>query len=256
MKRISILLPVLVIVIYSLLTTQGCKKNREHVELDTIPPPGFYEFDVRVGDGHVYLSWHFPGLRDKDYGVEVTYYLNDVKKVQSIFGANSMSVSGLTNNVTYEFTLVAYDTAGNRTEGFTFKAIPNTPFVIVSPTSSDDYSVENGKVKIDLLFNRSVDTTNINYPIVMNEFIQLRSDSIRISYSYTWLEEGMVLSILTNETKESFCTSFPCSLYLRFHFSWKGGKSFYGLSDTNGMQLDADKDGFEMGEAELTFVLE
>lgn len=252
MKRISILLTILAIVLYSFLSISGCNKE-DGDKVDTNPPPEFYEFGIKVGDGHVSLSWNFPGLENYKYGVEVTYYLNDVKKVQKTFGDNRMTIFGLTNNVTYTFTLVTYDAAGNRSDGFNFNATPTTPFVIVSPANTDDYSIENGKVRIDLRFNRLADTTN---SVFMNSFLYLKTDLSEVSYTFTWLEEGMVLSLLTTETKETFCTTFPCHLYLRFHFPWMGGTIFSGISDTNGVFLDADNDGAEMGEGELTFILE
>ncbi len=36
---------------------------------------------------------------------------------------------------------------------------------------------------------------------------------------------------------------------------WIGATFYEGIADKNGMQLDADKDGREMGEAKLVFIL-
>lgn len=247
MKRFLLFTIISSIFIFFILLNAGCDK-----ETDTIPPPELYEFGHTVGDGCVYLTWNFPGLENHKYGVEITYYLNEVKKVQSAFGTTRMTISGLTNNVSYTFTLVTIDEAGNKTKGFDFTATPNTPFVIVSPTSNDDYIVENGKIRINVRFNRPADTTN-NCDIFGCWYLYVESSEVE--HSITWLDNGIVLSILTNETKEVFCPSLPCDLFLRFRFPWAGGMNFYGIRDTNGMLLDADKDGLEMGEAELKFVL-
>ena len=245
MKR-TLIIPILAFAIFSLLIVSGCKKNT--------PPPDFYEFIVSKGDGCVYFKWNFIGFHNSNYGVAIKYYLNNAKKVQTIFGVNSMTISGLTNAVTYAFTVVAYDGEGNSSERFIVRATPNTPFVVVSPTSSDGYSLEGGKVRIDLRFNRPADTTWTDHTLVrMNEVLQLSTGS-GVSYSYTWLEKGMVLCLLTVKTKESFCSSFPCSLYLRLHTTFSGHYSI-GICDTNGMELDADKDGLERGEGTLNFVL-
>lgn len=264
MKQPFILFTLLVLSILLLLTIQGCHKEKE---TENIPPPEFYEFNIRVGDGAVYLFWHFPQLRDSEFGVEVNYYLDGVKKVQRVMGINTMTISGLNNNESYELTLVRFDGAGNKSEGSNFTVVPHTPFVVVSPTSSDGYIIEDGKVRIDLRFNRPADTTSIDRSF-MKTFIQLSAglsyspglyDNAGLSnvlYSYSWRENGMILSILTEKPKELLCTGFPCYLYLRFHFSWRGATFFYGISDTNGIQLDADKDGQEMGDAKLIFILE
>lgn len=245
MKRF-ILFTITSIFMFFISLNVGCDK-----ETDTTPPPELYEFGYTVGDGCVYLKWNFPGLENLKYGIEVTYYLNEVKKVQSAFG-NRMTISGLTNNVTYKFTLVTIDGKGNKTKGFDIFATPNTPYIFVSPTSSEDYIVENGKIRINVRFNRPADTTNNYY---LHGGWNLYVESTKVEHSITWPENGMVLSILTNKTKEVFCPSLPCDLYLRFRFPWRGGMSYDGIRDTNGMLLDADKDGFEMGEAVLKFVL-
>jgi hypothetical protein len=188
-----------------------------------------------------------------------------LEKVQEAVG--SMTISELNNGEKYKFVMSAIDKCGNRYSLGSVSATPNTPFVVISPTSSDGYSIEDGKVRIDLRFNRPADTTDMDYPIFMDYFIQLsaglsyqpgiydNNGLSKVSYSYKWLENCTVLSILTDKTKESFCIGFPCYLYLRFHFAWRGATFFEGIADKNGMQLDADKDGREMGEAKLIFLL-
>lgn len=249
MKRYLLVAILLSIGIIFSLINISCQEET----IDTVPPPELYEFGTTVGDGCVYLNWNFPGLENHKYGIEVTYYLNEVQKVQSAFGVSNMTISGLTNNVSYKFTLVTTDEAGNKTEGFDFIAIPNTPFIIVSPTSNDAYIVENGKIRINVRFNRLADTTQ-DYEIFGGWY--LYTDASEVEHSITWPENGMVLSILTDETKETFCPNLPCDLYLKFRFPWMGATWFYGIQDLNGMLLDANKDGKEMGEAEMKFVIE
>ncbi|GEM_PF-7102923 len=255
MKRISII-PILGFVIYSFLIVNSCKKEKETEHIN-IPPPCFYEFVAFKSDGAVTFYWNFCGFYNSKYGVEVTYFQNNVKKVQKIFGVNRMKVSGLTNGVTYSFIVVAYDAEGNRSEGFTIKAQPNTPFIIVSPTTPDGYTLEDGKVRIDLRFNRPADINCFDFSVYNITYcLVLKSGSNVVIYSHEWLEGGQVLSIVTNNTKESFCSSFPCSLSLNLNFRWFGGTIYVGLQDTNGMQLDGDYNGSEMGEWKLTFALE
>jgi len=260
MKQHIVLFILLVVAMLSLLTINGCKKETEN-----LPPIEFYEFDVRTGDKSVYLKYWFACARNENYGIEVSYYLNGEKKVQKAFGEYRMTISGLNNNESYEFTIIRYDKDGNKDGIETFRAIPNNPFVVVSPTSSDDYSIENGKVRINIRFNRPADTTSLDDPV--NDFIHLfvglsyqpsvydNRGLSYVSHSYKWLENGMVLSILTDKTRESFCTGSPCYLYLLFKFSYIGAQLYSGLSDTNGMQLDGNNDGYEMGDGKLTFIL-
>ncbi len=249
MKRYLLVTVILSFGIISSLINISCQED----STDTTPPPELYEFGHTVGGGCVYLTWNFPGLENHKYGIEVTYYLNEVQKVQSVFGVNRMTISGLTNNVTYKFTLVTIDDSGNKTKGFDFTATPNTPFVFVSPTSNDDYIVENGKIRINVRFNRPADTT-IRCDLFGCMYLYIESSEVE--YSTTWPENGMVLSILTKETMEELCPNLPCNMFLKFRFPWAGGMSYDGIRDTNGMLLDADKDGKEMGEAEIKFIIE
>jgi hypothetical protein len=253
MNRLAILFTLL------MMTFQGCHKKTESTDIPptpVLPPPEFYEFRKDVGDGAIYLFWHFPGLRDSEFGVEVSYFLNGVKKVQRVIGDNTMTISGLTNDVPFEFTLVRFDKAGNRSEGSNYIITPHSPFVLVTPTSSDGYSIVDGKVRIDLRFNRLADTTSFGSYVFEAGCLQLRTNLGSVASSYTWLEKGMGLSILAEKTQESFCNNFPCYLYLNIHFYWNGGTTYIGLKDTNGMFLDADKDGREMGDSQLTFILQ
>lgn len=261
-RPLSFCLVLLVIILFSV--NPGCKKEKP-CDPGNIPAPEFYEFSRRIGDSTVYLFWHFPRLDDYAYTVEVKYNLNGSEKVQEAVG--SMTISKLNNGEKYKFLMTAIDKCRNRYDLGSVSATPNTQFVVISPTGSDGYSIENGKVRIDLRFNRPADTTDMDYPILMDNFIQLsaglsyqpgiyeNSGLSKVSYSYKWLEDCTVLSILTDKTKESFCIGFPCYLYLRFHFAWRGATFYEGIADKNGMQLDADKDGREMGEAKLVFIL-
>jgi len=261
-SQLNFYLVLLAIILFSV--NSGCNKDKP-CDPGNLPPPEFYEFNLRVSDRTVYLNWHFPGLQDDAYTVEVKYIVNGLEMVQKAF--SNTTISELNNGENYKFLMSAIDKCENRYSLGSVSATPNTPFVVISPTGSDGYSIEGGKVKIDLRFNRPADTTDMNYPVSMDNFIQLsaglsyqpgvydNTGLSKVSYSYKWLENCTVLSILTDNTKESFCTGFPCYLYLRFHFAWRGATSFEGIADKNGMQLDADKDGREMGEAKLIFIL-
>lgn len=250
MKHFSVCINTLLVILI-LISIQGCNKEK-----DSLPAPGFYEFGITAGDGVIYLRWHFPGLRNFENGVEVTYYLDGVRKVQRVFGTNTMTISGLTNGETYELKIVGYDKNGNKNTGFSKTVIPNTPFVIVSPTGYKGYRIEDGKVRIDLRFNRAADPNYIRSPNNMSSFINLSTGSTVVPYTYTWLDDNFVLSILTTKTKDTFCTGFPCTLRLRFHFSGYSDMYLFGIADTNGMQLDADNDGLEYGEGSLFYILE
>lgn len=261
-KRLYFCLALLAIILFPI--HASCSKKKDCVT-GNIPEPVFYEFDRKVSDHQIDLRWHFPGLQDNAYFVEFTYFVNGIEKVEKAIGA--IIISDLNNGENYKFVMVAIDKCGNRCSLGTLSATPNTPFVVVSPNSSDGYSVEDGKVRIDLRFNRPADTTDMNYPMTMDNFIQLSSglsnqpglyDNAGLSkvpYTYKWLENCTVLSILTKNTKDSFCAGYPCYLYLGFHFGWRGATFYEGIADVNGMQLDADKDGREMGDAKLIFIL-
>ena len=261
-RPLSFCLVLLVIILFSV--NSGCKKEKP-CDPGNIFPPEFYEFNLRVGDRTVYLIWHGPTLEDGAYTVEVKYNLNGSEKVQEVVGGTT--ITELNNGEKYQFIMTAIDKCRDRYDLGSVSATPNTPFVVISPTSSDGYSIEEGKVRIDLRFNRPADTTDRDYPRMMDNFIKLsaglsyqpgiydNTGLTKVSYSYKWLENCTVLSILTDKTKESFCAGFPCYLYLNFHFMWIGATFYEGIADKNGMQLDADKDGREMGEAKLVFIL-
>jgi hypothetical protein len=136
-------------------------------------------------------------LQDDAYTIEVKYNVNGLEKVQKAFG--SMTISELNNGENYKFLMTAIDKCGNRYGLGSVSATPNTPFVVISPIGSDGYSIEGGKVKIDLRFNRPADTTDMNYPAAMDNFIQLsaglsyqpglydNTGLSKVSYSYRWL---------------------------------------------------------------------
>lgn len=65
-----------------------------------------------------------------------------------------MTISELNNGEKYNFLMTAIDKCENRYSLGSVSATPNTPFVVISPTGSDGYSIEDGKVRIDLRFNR------------------------------------------------------------------------------------------------------
>lgn len=227
-------------------------------ETDTNPPPELYEFMTSVGDGFVNLKWAFTGFGlYGEYGLEVTYYLNGEKKVKkSTIGASGkMTISGLTNNIQYTFKVVYFDDKGDKTEGFEFTRTPNTPFVFVSPVNEDDYIIENGKIRINVHFNRIADTT-LTHQYELYGCWYLSANESQVEHSITWLEEGMILSILTNETKEVICPNLPCDLALGFQHQWVGGSYYISIKDINGMLLDADRDGKEGGGAEVKFTIE
>jgi len=222
---------------------------------DNTPPPELYEFMTSVGDGFVKLKWAFAGFGlYGEYGLEVTYYLNGEKQVKrsSIGATGEMTISGLTNNISYTFKVVYFDAKGNKAEGFEFYRTPNTPFVIVSPVDEDDYIIENGKIRINVHFNRIADTT-LTYQYELYGCWCLSVNESLVEHSITWLEEGKVLSILTNETKETLCPNLPCDMILGFQHQWVGGTYYISIKDINGMLLDADKDGYEGGKAEFIF---
>jgi len=249
LKKLSILQSILSLFILLFLFITGCEKN----EMDKTPPPDFYEFGITSGDSFVSFAYNFLGLENEKYGVEISYYLDGIKKVQQEFGAFSITINGLTNNEAYTFTIVTYDESGNRSDPFEVKATPNTPFILLSPTKFDDYTIEDGKIRIDLVFNRAAD---INWPsLPMYILTELNTDSSTVLYDFSWSEDGQVLTLLTSETIDNLCDNLPCNLFLEIRFDWVGNKAYDGFRDTNGMLLDGDKDGYEMGDVNLTFVL-
>src|SRR5512133_1260786 len=172
-NRLNLCLAFLAMILFSI--SLGCNKDEEKdnnpCKVGRIPPPEFYEFNLRVGDGKVDLNWHFPGLEDYAYEVEVTYNVNGIEKVQKAF--RTMTISDLNNGEKYKFLMIGIDKCGNRYNLGSVSATPNTPFVVISPINSDGYSIVDGKVRIDLRFNRPADTTYMDYPILMDNFIQL-----------------------------------------------------------------------------------
>jgi hypothetical protein len=90
------------------------------VPVDTTPPESVSNLTASAGDQRVILSWDNPDDTDFDY-VQIFYGTTNI----SSFGT-SKTITGLTNDQSYDFSVVAFDTSGNHS---TTQTVATTPAV-------------------------------------------------------------------------------------------------------------------------------
>jgi uncharacterized Fe-S center protein len=99
------------------LYTIACSKKNDPDNVDTIPPAEVSNLNGIPGDGQVTLTWTDP--TDNDFSkVEITYSPNG-STVEVAKGAQTGTVTGLTNGTAYTFTVKTIDTSGNKSGGVT-----------------------------------------------------------------------------------------------------------------------------------------
>lgn len=93
--------------------------------LDTTPPAAVTNLKAQTGDGQATLRWTDPP--DSDFNrVEITAnpQTGSGQAMTVDKGVQSRTLTGLTNGITYTFTIVALDTAGNRSDSVSVAATP------------------------------------------------------------------------------------------------------------------------------------
>lgn len=185
-------------------------------------------------------------------------------------GLKVITIKELTNGTTYEFSVVAVDENGNKSNAVHTSATPVPAFVVDDPDQSDyesslyvrygegyetlipsaTFEVDSGGyVHISLTFNRAMDVSSI----ISEQTIYFEGSSVSpgtISIS----EDQRTIDFVSTEVFSSFGTETAGATYTAyiFHLILRGDDAGNGtVRDSNGMPLDGDKDGVAGGDLVL-----
>lgn len=215
--------------------------NKEEVT-DTTPPAQVSDLAFVAGNGEVTLTWTEPADADLDR-VEISYTPGSDMIYSQSAGLKSITFTELTNGTVYSFSVVTVDVAGNKSQAVKISALPNTPFVVVSP-DQNNYSPAGGTFTTDgmghliitVTFNRPVDISSIKPA----QTIYFEGDAISqgtVSFS----NDNKTVTFTTTDEVSAFGTY---SHDILFDFLLIGDDAGNGIiTDSNGMILDGDEDG-------------
>jgi hypothetical protein len=96
---------------------------------DATPPTNVTNLDGTPGDAKVTLTWTDPTDADLDH-IEITWSPGEATPI-SVEGAQTTTITGLTNGTVYTFTVKAVDEAGNKSAGETKALTPLAPTGLV-----------------------------------------------------------------------------------------------------------------------------
>lgn len=231
----------------------SCDKKDDENEIDSTPPGLVTDLEVSVSDGQVVLMWTEPSDPDLDE-IEVSYPGSSVVLSQAA-GLNGMTVSGLSNGTEYDFAIVTVDETGNKSNAAHITAVPNVPFVVVTPDQNDynpaggTFTTDgSGHLIISVTFNRAVDANSV----VGAQTIYFEGDAISLG-TVTFSNENKTVTFTTTDEIADFAT---ISGNAYFDFFLIGDDTGNGvISDSNGMVLDGDEDGEAGGNYELNLYI-
>ena len=222
--------------------------------IDTTPPAQVSDLAVVAGNGEVTLTWTEPADADLDR-IEISYTPGSDILYSQAAGSGTFTVSGLINGTVYSFAVVTVDETGNKSQAVNISALPNTPFVVVSP-NQDNYNPAggtyttdgNGHLIITVTFNRPVDINSVKPTLT----IYFEGDAI---------SQGTV-SVSNNNKTITFTTTDQVSDFgtysqnIYFDFLLIGDDVGNGvITDSNGMVLDGDEDGESGGNYVLNLYI-
>jgi hypothetical protein len=231
----------------------ACEKKED--DIDTTPPMPVTELTAVPSEGQVVLSWTEPTCPDLDR-IEISYTPGTGVILSQLAGLNSITLTGLTNGSSYEFEVRTVDETGNKSDAVTVTAVPNTPFVVVSPDQSDyfpaggsTYSSDgSGHLIISVTFNRAVDLNSV----VPAATIYFEGDAVSqgtVSFS----NGNKTVTFTTTDELADFAIF---SGNIIFDFFMIGDDAGNGIiMDSNGMVLDGDEDGVAGGDYELNLYI-
>jgi len=230
----------------------ACDKNDDE-DVDSTPPGLVSDLEATVSDGQVTLSWTEPGDADLDQ-IEVSYTGSSVVLGQAA-GLNGMIVSGLSNGTEYDFSVVTVDETGNKSNAAIITAVPNEPFVVVSP-DQDDYNPAGGTFTTDgsghliisVTFNRAVDASSVVGALT----IYFEGDAISQG-TVAFSNENKTVTFTTTDQVYDFATISGDAYFDFFLIGDDVGNGV--ITDSNGMVLDGDEDGAASGDYELNLYI-
>lgn len=220
----------------------ACDKKDDTDDIDTTPPGMVSDLAITAENGQVILTWTEPGDADLDQ-IEVSYTPGSGIVLSQAAGLNGMTVPGLTNGTEYDLAIRTIDETGNKSDAVHITAVPNVPFVVVSP-DQDDYNPAGGTFSgdgsghliITLTFNRAVDANSV----IGAQTIYFEGDAISQG-TVAFSNENKTVTFTTTDEVADFGTF---SGDVHFDFLLIGDDAGNGvIMDSNGMVLDGDEDG-------------
>ncbi len=104
----------------------NCGPSNDNNEKDSMPPNEVIGLIAKQQDGKITLTWIDPQDSDLDH-IEVGYTPGDAGITMVDRGARTYTVTGLSNNTTYTFTVKSVDQEGKRSSGCMVNATPTVP---------------------------------------------------------------------------------------------------------------------------------
>jgi HYR domain len=137
---------------------------------DRLPPDDVKNLKATPGPGKVTLSWGRPAATDFDH-VTVTRSLSDGSDVRQRYTGNATSFvdTQLQNGLEYRYTVVAYDSAGNRSAGAVTTAVPKQS-LLLTPRDGARLKVTKKGLKISWARMNGADYYNLQLYVVPNLF--------------------------------------------------------------------------------------
>lgn len=233
------------------LVFSSCKKDDV---VDTTVPGQVTDLMATASDGTVLLAWTEPSDPDL-FEIEVAYAPGSGITLSQAAGLNGMTISGLENGTQYDFTVVAVDETGNKSNAVHVTAVPNPPFVVISP-NQDNYNPAGGTFTIDgsghliitVNFNRPVDPSSVKPALT----IYFEGDAISQGH-VTYTSQNRTLTFTTTDVLTDFA-SYSGNVYFDFFLIGDDGGDGV-ISDENGMVLDGNEDGEAGGDYELNLYI-
>ena len=228
----------------------SCSKDEDD---DKTPPEQVSDLEVVSGDEEVILTWTEPDDTDLE-NIEISYTPGTNPTLSQAAGIGGVTVSGLTNDTEYTFAVKTVDEDGNKSQAVNISAIPNPPFVVVSPDQSDYFSASafttdgNGHLVMTVTFNRPVDINSVK----PGQTIYFEADAISQG-TVEFSNDNKTVTFTTTD-KVSDLGTFSPDLY--FDFLLIGDDAGNGtITDSNGIILDGDEDGESGGDYELNLIM-
>ncbi|MEN8228125.1 MAG: DUF4959 domain-containing protein [Bacteroidota bacterium] len=235
-------------VLLTLFLLSACEKE------DITPPGQVTDLAVSADKGEVVLTWTEPTDADLDR-IEVSYSPGSDMVYSQASGLNGITITGLTNGTSYEFAVVTVDETGNKSDAVLITALPNSPFVVVSPDQNDynqyggTFTTDgSGHLIISVTFNRPVDQNSV----VPAQTIYFEGDAISQG-TVAFSNNDKTLTFTTTDIVSDFVSFSPDG---HFSFLLVGDDADNGvIMDHNGMPLDGDENGANGGNYVLNFTI-
>jgi hypothetical protein len=173
MRKTSLIF-IMVIIAALLVTFSGCEgvgnTGGDSAEEDTKPPAEVTDLSAIAGDSESELSWNNPSDNDFDH-CEIWYGIEGKADTEftGTVDATATTITGLTNNTKYSFTVKTVDTTGNISSGTTVTATPLPAPVIVSSTPANGATgVSPQLLTVEITFDKEMQS---GYSITRNKKI-------------------------------------------------------------------------------------